>query len=148
LGQIESWSGRFERNNEIIDKKFVQLDTELEKVVDLTRTKIRTEVGAIATNFAEVMELEEARWSSLEVKIIGLEEKLERACEEIACLSGVMVILQGRVGELEDAVMNEAGDEDAEGDTVVSSSLSEFDPVENMVVITGGKGSWKLPKTS
>jgi chromosome segregation ATPase len=31
--QIESWSARFERNNNIIDKKFVRLDTELERVV-------------------------------------------------------------------------------------------------------------------
>ena len=55
---------------------------------------------------------------------------MEHACEEIARCSGVMVIMQGRVGELEDAVM-----EDAVGDTVVSSSSSEFDPVENMVAI-------------
>jgi hypothetical protein len=36
---------------------------------------------------------------------------------------------------LEDVVMEEAEDEDAEGDTAVSTSSSEFDPVENMVVI-------------
>jgi hypothetical protein len=134
-GQIKSWSRRFEHNIEVINKKFVQLDTELEKVVDLAGAKIRTEVGAIATDFAEAVEIEEARWSSSEAKIVGLEERLERACGEIARLSGVIVIMQGRVGELEDAVMEKAEDKDAEGDTAVSTSLSEFDPVENMVAI-------------
>jgi SMC interacting uncharacterized protein involved in chromosome segregation len=37
--QIKSWSRRFEHNNEVIDKKFVQLDMELEKVVDLAGGK-------------------------------------------------------------------------------------------------------------
>jgi hypothetical protein len=133
--QIESWSRMFERNNEILDKKFIQMNMELEKVVDLAGAKIRTEVGAIATDFAEAMEIEEAWWSSTEAKIVSLEEKLERACEEIAHLSGLMVIMQGRVGELEDAVMEEASDVDAEGDSAVSTSSSEFDSVENMVAI-------------
>jgi hypothetical protein len=107
----------------------------LEKVVDLAGVKIRTEVGAIATDFAEAMEIEEAWWSSSEVKIVSLEEKLERACEEIARLSSVVVIMQGRVGELEDAVMEEVEDEDAKGDTAVLTSLLEFDLVENMIAI-------------
>jgi hypothetical protein len=77
----------------VINKKFVQLDTELEKVVDLAGAKIRTEVGAIATDFAKAMEIEEAQWSSLEARIVSLEEKLECACKEIVRLSGVMVIL-------------------------------------------------------
>jgi hypothetical protein len=98
MRQVESWSGRFKHNNEVIDKKFVQLDTELEKVVDLARAKIRTKVGVIATDFAKAMEIEEAWWSSLEVKIVSLEEKLECACEEIACLSSVMVIMQVGLG--------------------------------------------------
>jgi hypothetical protein len=78
--QIESWSGRFECNNDIIDKKFVQLDMELEKVADLAGAKIRTEVTVIATDFAKAMELEEAQWLSSEAKIVALEEKLECAC--------------------------------------------------------------------
>jgi hypothetical protein len=36
---------------------------------------------------------------------------------------------------LEDVVIGEALDVDAEGDTAVSTSSSEFDPVENMVAI-------------
>jgi chromosome segregation ATPase len=135
IGQIESWSGRFERNNKIINKKFVQLDTELEKVVDLAGAKICTEVGVIATDFTEAMEIEEVQWLALEAKIASLEEKLGHACKEIARLSSVMVIMQGRVGDLEDAVMEDVEEEDAEGDTAVSTSSSEFDLVENMVAI-------------
>jgi hypothetical protein len=49
----------------------------LERVVDLVRVKVKSEVRVIATDFAEVMEIEEAQWSSSEVKIAALEEKLE-----------------------------------------------------------------------
>jgi chromosome segregation ATPase len=129
----ESLLGKFVRNNEIIDKKFVQLDTKLEKVVDLVGEKIKKEVGEIANNFGEVMGIEEAWRASSEVKVTLLEEKLERACEEITRLSGCMVIIQGRVGELQDAVMEDVVDIDDEG--AVSTSSSKFDPVENMVVI-------------
>jgi hypothetical protein len=73
--------------------------------------------------------------ASSEVKVALLEEKLECACKEIACLSRCMVIVQGRVGELEDAVMEELSDVDGEGDVVMSTSSSEFDRVENMAVI-------------
>jgi hypothetical protein len=129
----ESFLRKFAWTNDIINKKFVQLDTELEKLVDLAR--IKTKVGAITTNFAEAMEIEEARWSLSEVKIVALEEKLEHALSHITCLAGLVTNIQDRVGELEDAVMEEALEVDAEGDTVVSSSSSEFDPVENMVAI-------------
>jgi hypothetical protein len=127
--------GKFVRTNDIINKKFVQLDMELEKVVDLVGQKIKTGVGSIASDFAEATEIEETWFASAEAKVMALEEKLEPACEEIPHLSGVMVILQGRVGELEDVVMEDASDADAEGDTVVSTSSSEFDPVENTVAI-------------
>jgi hypothetical protein len=104
----ESLLGKFARNNDIINKKFIQLDTELERVVDLVGEKIKTKVGSIASDFAEVMEIEETWFASSEAKTVAL-EKMERACEEITCLSRCVAILQGRVGELEDAIMEEAG---------------------------------------
>jgi hypothetical protein len=104
----ESLLGKFARNNDIIDKKFIQLDTELERVVDLVGEKIKTKVGSIASDFAEVMEIEETWFASSEAKTVAL-EKMERACEEITRLSRCVAILQGRVGELEDAIMEEAG---------------------------------------
>jgi hypothetical protein len=79
-----------------------------------------------------MMEIEEAWWSSSEAKIVSLEERLEHILSHIANPAGVVTNLQTRVGELEDVVMEEA---DGEGDTAVSTSSSEFDPVENMVVI-------------
>jgi hypothetical protein len=130
----ESLLGKLARNNDVINKKFVQLDTELEKVVGLVGDKIEKEVGKIATEFAEAMEVEEEWRATLELKVAGLEAKLEEALEAISSLTTLVVSLQGRVGELEDAVMEEASDVDGEG-TAVSTSLSEFDPVENMVAI-------------
>ena len=54
----ESLLGKFTCNDNIIDKKLVQLDTELKKVVDLAGTKIKTKVSAIAADFAK------AQWRS------------------------------------------------------------------------------------
>jgi chromosome segregation ATPase len=129
----ESLLGKFARTGDIIDKKFVQLDTELDKVVELVGEKIKKEVGEITHDFVEVMEIEEAWRSSSEVKVASLEEKLEVALGQIANLASLVTNLQGQVGELEDAVMEEASD--LKGGTAVSTSSSEFDPVENMVAI-------------
>jgi chromosome segregation ATPase len=103
----ESLPGKFTRTNDVIDKKFVQLDTELEKVVDLAGMKIKTKVSAIATNFAKAMEIEKARWSASEAKIVALEEKPEHALSHIANLAGLLISIQNMVGQLEDVVMEE-----------------------------------------
>jgi hypothetical protein len=130
----ESLLGKFARTGEVIDKKFVQVDTELEKVVGLVGDKIEKEVGKIATEFAEAMEVEEEWRATSESKVVSLEARLEEALEAISSLTTLVVSLQSRVGELEDAVMEEASDADGEG-TAVSTSSLEFDPVENMVAI-------------
>jgi chromosome segregation ATPase len=122
------------RRDDIIDKKFVQVDTELEKVMGLVGDKIEKEVGKITTEFAEVMDVEEEWRATSEAKVASLETRLGEALDAISSLMTLVVALQGRVGELEDAVMEEASD--VEGDrTAVSTSSSEFDPVENMVAI-------------
>jgi hypothetical protein len=130
----ESLLGKFARSGDIIDKKFVQLDTELEKVVGLVRDKIEKEVGKIASEFAEVMDVEEEWRATSEAKTASLEVRLGEALDAISSLTTLVVALQGRVGELEDVVMEESLDTDGEG-TAVSSSSSEFNPVENMVAI-------------
>jgi hypothetical protein len=130
----ESLLGKFARSGDIIDKKFVQVDTELEKVVGLVRDKIEKEVGKIASEFAEAMDVEEEWRATSEAKVASLETRLGEALDAISSLTTLVVALQGRVGELEDAVIGEASDVDGEG-TAVSTSLSEFDPVENMVAI-------------
>ena len=129
----ESLLGKFACNNKIIDKKFVQLDTKLEKVVDLVGEKIKKEVGEITSDFGEAMEVEEAWRATSEAKVAFLEARLEEALSSIANLASLVSNLQGRVGELEDAVMED--DSEEEGQTVVLMSSSEFDPVENMVAI-------------
>jgi chromosome segregation ATPase len=130
----ESLLGKLARSDDIIDKKFVQVDTKLEKVVGLVGDKIEKEVGKIATEFAEAMEVEEEWRATSEAKTTSLEVRLEEALDSISSLTTLVIALQGRVGELEDAVMEEASDVDGER-TAVSTSSSEFDPVENMVVI-------------
>jgi hypothetical protein len=51
----KSLLGKFATNNTIIDRKFIWFDEELERVVDLVREKIKTEMGSIASDFSEVM---------------------------------------------------------------------------------------------
>jgi chromosome segregation ATPase len=130
----ESLLGKLARSDEIINKKFVQVDTELEKVVGLVGDKIEKEIGKIATEFADAMEVEEEWRATAESKVAGLEVRLEEALEAISSLTTLVASLRTWVGELEDAVMEEASDVDGEG-TAVSTSSSEFDPVENMVAI-------------
>jgi hypothetical protein len=69
-----------------------------------------------------------------EAKTASLEVRLGEALDAISSLTTLVVALQGRVGELEDAVMEEASEVDGDGTAVLTSS-SEFDPVENMVAI-------------
>jgi hypothetical protein len=91
----EGLLGKFAWNNKIIDKKFVQLDTELEKVVDLVGEKIKKEVGDIAHDFGEAMEIEEAWRASSEAKTVNLEARLEEALGHIANLASLVTNLQG-----------------------------------------------------
>jgi hypothetical protein len=116
---------KFSTNNNIIDKMFVRLDEELERVVDLVGQKIDVKFGEFSANFLEAMEIEENQRKDLEVKVATLEEWLQ---DTVMLLSS----LNNRVMELEDTVMEEA---DAEGEEARSSSLSDFGPVENMVAI-------------
>jgi hypothetical protein len=129
----ESLLAKFARTSDIINKKFVQLDTKLEKVVDLVGEKIKKEVREIAHNFGEAMEVEEVWRATSEAKVALLEGRLDEALGHIANLVGLVTNLQGCVGELEDAVMEDTSDE--EGHTAMSTSSLEFDPVENMVAI-------------
>jgi chromosome segregation ATPase len=134
---IESWSDRLERNHTVINKKFIHLDEELEKVVELAGQKIDVKFGELASNFMEALEIEESHWEVLERRVTSLEEKLEHSISHIACLAGLITNVQTRVRELEDAVMEESM-MTTEGDVVESSSSSstDVDPVENMVADT------------
>jgi hypothetical protein len=127
----ESLLARLARSDEIIDRKFVQMDTEMEKVVGLVGEKIEAKFSDFSDQFMEAVEAEEARRVALEEKVAFLEEKLTDSLLRSADLVDLVLALQGRVTEVEDAVMEESEG----GEEVVSSSSSDLDPVENMVAI-------------
>jgi chromosome segregation ATPase len=119
------------RSDEIIDRKFVQMDVEVEKVVGLVGEKIEAKFSDFSDQFMEAVEAEEARRVALEEKVAFLEEKLTDSLLRSADLVNLVLTLQGRIAEVEDAVMEESEG----GEEVVSSSSSDLDPVENMVAI-------------
>ena len=116
---------KFKRMGNVIDKKFVQLDEELERVIDLVGQKIDAKFGEFSAEFLEVMEIEDNQRNTLEERVLTLEQRL---WDMVMLLSS----LNTQVMELEDSVMEEA---DAKGEEVESSSSSDFGPVENMVAI-------------
>ena len=58
---------------------------------------------------------------------------MEITIAHVASLASLLLSIQAHVAEVEDAVMEES--EDDHGGEVLSSSSSDLDPVENMVVI-------------
>jgi hypothetical protein len=128
----ESLLAKFARTNEIVDRKFVQMDTELDKVVGLVGEKIEARFSEFSNQFMEAVEAEEARRVALEAKVAFLKEKLT---DSLLCSSDIVnlvLALQARLSEVEDAVMEES---EESGGEVASSSSSDLDPVENMVAI-------------
>jgi hypothetical protein len=128
----EDLNRKFVRINEVIDKKMVCQDEELDRVVGLVREKIDTKMGEFSSDLMEALEIEESRRKDLEAKVASLEEKLVNSLNHTADLVRLVVSVQSRVSELEDAVMEES---EEGGEEVVSSSSSDLDPVENMVAI-------------
>jgi hypothetical protein len=127
---IERWFGKLERHNMIIDKKFIHLDEELEKVVALVGEKIKVKFGEFSQQFMEAMEVEDVHKEAMEAKIVELEGKLETSHATNVLLAHLITSVQSRVGDLEDS--------DTEGEVVGSSDLSsstDVEPVENMVAI-------------
>ena len=116
---------KFSMNNNIINKKFVCLDEELERVIDLVGQKIGMKFGEFSSNFLEAMEIEENQRKDLEVKVVTLEERLRDTVVLMSSFSSHLM-------EVEDAMMEESG---SDGNAVALASSSEFGPVENMVVI-------------
>jgi hypothetical protein len=117
----EDLNRKFVRINEVIDRKMVRQDEELDRVARLVGERIEEAVAS-----------EEARRVALEEKVAFLEEKLTDSLLRLSDLVNLVLTLQNRVGEIEDAVMEES---EGDGQEVVSSSSSDLDPVENMVAI-------------
>jgi hypothetical protein len=130
--EIEGMFAKFERVNQIIDKKTVRMDEELDRVVALVGEKIEARVGEMTSDWLEAMEIEENQRKALEGKIAFLEEKVVNFLTYQQDTVALVLSLQGRVVEVEDAMIE---DSDRVDEEVLSSSSSDLDPVENMVAI-------------
>jgi hypothetical protein len=130
--QYKDCLGKIARVGDVINKKIVHMDEELDKVVGLVGQKIDAKFGEFSSDFMEAMEIKENRRKDLEAKVAFLEEKLTDSFLHMSDLTNLVLSLQSRVSEVEDAVMEES---EEDGQEVVSSSSSNLDPVENMVAI-------------
>jgi hypothetical protein len=131
--QFESFFGKFEKLNDNVNKKIVRQDEEMEWVVELVGQKIDAKMGKFSSDLMEALEIEENWRKDLEAKVAFLEEKLVNSLTHTANLTSLILSIQARVSEVEDAVMEES--EEGDGGEVVSSSSSDSDPVENVVAI-------------
>ena len=129
---VEDLNWKFVQINDVIDKKMVCQDKELDRVVGLIGEKIDTKMGEFSSDLMEALEIEENRRKDLEAKVAFLEEKLINSLNHTTGLVCLVVSVQSRVSELEDAMMEES---EEGGPEVVSSSSSDLDPVENLVAI-------------
>jgi hypothetical protein len=130
--EIEGMYSKFKRVNNIIDKKTVRMDEELDRVVALVGEKIEARVGEMTSDWLEAMEIEERQRKDLEGKVVFLEEKIVNCLNYQQDTVALVLSLQGRIAELEDAMIE---DSDRAAEEVASSSSSDLDPVENMVAI-------------
>ena len=109
--QQESWKeikglfSKFERVNRIFDKKTVRMEEELERVVSLVEGKIDAKIGEITSNWVEALEIEENQRKDLEEKVAFLEEKIINCLLHQADTVNLVLTLQGRLSEVEDAMM-------------------------------------------
>ena len=131
--EIQGLFFKFERVNQIFDKKAVRMEEELERTVSLVEEKINSKIGEITADWVEALEIEEARRKDLEEKVAFLEEKITNCLLHQADMVNLVLALQGRLAQVEDVVMEESEEDDAEVPS--PSSSSNLDPVENMVAI-------------
>jgi chromosome segregation ATPase len=128
----EDLNWKFVQINEAIDKKMVRQDEGLDRVVGLVGEKINAKMGEFSSDLMEALEIEENRRKDLEAKVAFLEEKLVNSLNHTADLVRLVLSVQARVAEVEDAMMEES---EESGQEVASSSSSDLDPVENTVAI-------------
>ena len=110
---------------DVIDRKFVCLDDESERVIELVGQKIEVKFKGFIADHVEVVVAEEAKRTALEARVEELEQRLRDTVVLLWSFSDHLV-------EVEDTMMEES---DAEGEAAASSSLSDFGLVENMVAI-------------
>jgi DNA repair exonuclease SbcCD ATPase subunit len=74
--EIEGMFAKFERVNQIIDKKTIRMDEELDRVVALVGERIDAKIREITSDWVEALEIKENRRKALEGKVAFLEEKV------------------------------------------------------------------------
>jgi chromosome segregation ATPase len=117
----EDLNWKFTWINEVIDMKMVCQDEELDRVTGLVREKIDSKFSDFANEYMEAVATEEARRVSLEAKVSFLKEKLTDLLLRMSDLVNLVLAIQTRVSEVEDAMMEESRDDGEE-------------------VVTGGRG--------
>jgi hypothetical protein len=127
---IKGWPGKFSRINDIIDKKIVQFEEELDKVMALVGEKIQSGMEDLNTRFVEALEVEAVKYGVLSRDMELVKSRLETAQENNTLLASRLSAFQVRLLKIEDVLMEDA---DAEGEP--SDSSSDQDPVENIVAI-------------
>jgi hypothetical protein len=132
-GLAENLNQKFMKVNDIINKKIIRQDKEMDRVVELIGQKINARMDEFSSDLMEALEIKENWRKDLEAKVAFLEGKLVNLLTHMADLTALILSVQARVSEVEDAVMEES--EEGDGGEVVSSSSSDLDPVENVVVI-------------
>jgi chromosome segregation ATPase len=132
-GHFESLPQKFKKVNDVVDKKILCQDEEMDRVVGLVGQKIDTKMGEFSSDLMEALEIKENRRKDLEEKVAFLEEKLVNSLSHMADLVALILSVQSHVTEVEDVVMADS-EEDDSGEVVFSSS-SDVDPVEDMVAI-------------
>jgi hypothetical protein len=132
-GLAENLNQKFVQVNDIIDQKIVRQDKEMDRVVELVGQKIDAKMGEFSSDLMKALEIEKNWRKDLEAKVAFLEEKLVNSLTHTSSLVTLILSVQARVAELEDAVMEEL--EEGDGGEVVSSSSSDLDPVENLVAL-------------
>jgi hypothetical protein len=110
-----SFFNKLEKSNTIFGKAQVWLEEELNKVVAWAGERINIKLANISSTFTEAIEIEEVHHTCIKEWLAKLEKCLKTMNATNALLVTLVTFLQGHVGELEDAVMEEL---DAEGEVV------------------------------
>ena len=106
--EIEGLFSKFEWVNQIFNKKAVRMEEELDRVVSLVGEKIDAKIREITSDWVEALEIKENWRKDLEEKVTFLEEKITNCLLHQADTVNLVLALQGRISEVEDAVMEEA----------------------------------------
>jgi hypothetical protein len=94
---IEGWYGKFEKVNDIIDKKIIWFKEELDRVMALVGEKIQSGMEDLNMRFAEALEVEGVRYGVLVRDMELVKSWLETAQENNVLLASRLSAFQVRL---------------------------------------------------